>query len=156
MTQYSIRPATLADIDALVQHRLDMFTEMGTLIDRAAVDASFRQWLAEAIPSGTYQAWVAEAVEVHDIVAGGGITILPWPPGPRWLGGRVAFVFNVYTQPRHRLRGLARSIMRRIHDWCRANEIHIVGLTASSAGEPLYASLGYQAATARTLWVQLE
>jgi GNAT superfamily N-acetyltransferase len=155
MAQYSIRPATLGDIDALVHHRVDMFTEMGTPIDRAAVEASFRRWLDEAIPAGTYRAWVAETADVN-VIAGGGITILPWPPGPRWLGGRVAFVFNIYTHPAHRLRGLARSIMGRIHDWCRVNNIGVVGLTASSAAEPLYASMGYRATTSPTLWVQLD
>ena len=31
-----------------------------------------------------------------------------WPPGPRYAGDRLAFVYNVYTEPAHRRRGLAR------------------------------------------------
>src|SRR6266849_5444459 len=88
-----------------------MFTDMGVPLDVPALQAAFREWLAEMMPSGTYRAWL---VETHSdqseaaphvsgvsgvVVAGGGITILPWPPGPRDMGDRLAFVYNVYTEP---------------------------------------------------------
>jgi len=155
MALYRIRPATLDDIDALVHHRIAMFTEMNSSMDPAAVDAAFRSWLAETVPSGTYRAWVAETPEAV-VVAGGGFTLLPWPPGPQWLGGRVAFVYNIYTEPTHRLRGLARSIMDAIHDWCRTHGIGVVALTASAAARPLYESMGYGEAASPTLWAALE
>jgi GNAT superfamily N-acetyltransferase len=80
------------------------------------------------------------------VVAGGGATIVPWPPGPRYPGDSLAFVYNVYTEPAHRRRGLARRIMSTIHDWCRENGITSLALNASEDGRPLYESLGYVAA----------
>ena len=77
------------------------------------------------------------------VVAGGGATIVPWPPGPRYLGESLAFVYNVYTEPAHRRRGLARRVMSAIHDWCRENGITSLALNASEDGLPLYTSLGY-------------
>ena len=163
---YTIRPATLADTDAIVSQRISMFTEMGTSIDADAVTAAFRQWLAQSMPDGTYRAWIVETrgsaktVPQEDpavtVVAGGGITILPWPPGPHWIGGRVAFVYNVYTAPAHRSRGLARLVMETIHAWCRANGIGVIGLAASEAGRPLYESMGYETGASPTMWTALE
>jgi GNAT superfamily N-acetyltransferase len=155
MPAYHVRPATIDDVDALVHHRVAMFTDMGTTIDVDTVERAFRRWLAEIMPAGTYRAWVVET-DRHEIVGGGGITILPWPPGPQFLGGRIAFVYNVYTEPSHRSRGVGRTIMDTIHSWCRENGIGVVGLTTSEAGRPLYESMGYQPAQAPTMFAGLD
>ncbi len=151
---YSVRPATPDDIDALVHHRISMFIEMGLSLDVPAVGLALRAWLAEKIPAETYRAWVVEADRT--VVAGAGMAILPWPPGPQWLGGRIGFVSSVYTEPAHRSRGLARSLMEAIHDWCRSHDIGVVGLTATDAGQPLYESMGYHAAAAPTMWTAVD
>lgn len=139
---YRIRPATLADTDVLSRHRIAMFTDMGVPLDAASLDRSFRDWLAEVMPAGTYRAWLAETPD-GEVAGGGGITILPWPPGPRYMGNRLAFVYNVYTEPAHRRRGLARLMMDAIHDWCRDEGISSMALNASRDGKPLYESMGY-------------
>ena len=139
---YRIRPATLADADVMVRHRVAMFTEMGVPLDAAVLEPAFRAWLEDVMPAGTYRAWLVEAG--GEITGGGGITILPWPPGPRYVGDRLAFVYNVYTEPEHRRRGLARLIMDTIHDWCRNNGITSMALNASRDGKPLYQAMGYE------------
>jgi GNAT superfamily N-acetyltransferase len=144
---YRVREATLADADTLVRHRIAMFTDMGIPFDAAALDRAFRTWLAAMMPAGTYRAWLVEA-EAGDVVAGGGITVLPWPPGPTYSGDRLAFVYNVYTEPAHRRLGLARRLMHAIHAWCREAGIASVALNASRDGVPLYESMGYELASA--------
>jgi len=155
MADYRIRPATLDDVDTLVHHRIAMFTEMGTSIDADSVAKAFGDWVARLLPAGTYRGWVV-AVPSGDIVAGGGMTILPWPPGPWYVGGRMAFVYNVYTEPAHRRRGLARMIMHAIHAWCRHQGIGVAGLNASSQAQRLYESMGYQQMPAPMMMVSLE
>ncbi len=139
---YRVRPATLADADALVRHRIAMFTDMGVPLDAAILEPAFRAWLAELMPTGTYRAWLAESAD-GAVAGGGGITVLPWPPGPQYAGDRLAFVYNVYTEPAHRRRGLARLIMDTIHDWCRDHGITSMALNASRDGKPLYQAMGY-------------
>ena len=141
MSAYHVRPATLDDADVLVRHRIEMFADMDVPLDAAALRPAFRAWLAEMMPPGTYRAWLVE----HEgrVVAGGGITVLPWPPGPRSMGDRLAFVYNVYTEPAHRRRGLARLLMDAIHDWCRDAGITSMALNASRDGQPLYTAMGY-------------
>ena len=119
-----------------------MFTEMGVPLDAAVLDTAFRAWLADVMPVGTYRAWLVEGPD-GEVVGGGGITILPWPPGPRYVGNTLAFVYNVYTEPPHRRRGLARLIMDTIHAWCRDQGITSMALNASRDGKPLYEAMGY-------------
>jgi GNAT superfamily N-acetyltransferase len=132
-----------------------MFTDMGVAFQREPVAQAFRAWLARVMPAGTYRAWVIET-EGGEIVSGGGITIIPWPPGPRYLGDRLAFVYNVYTEPAHRGRGLGRRIMAAIHDWCRAEGVTSVALNASASGRPLYDALGYAVTPSPMMFFALE
>jgi GNAT superfamily N-acetyltransferase len=153
---YRIRPATLDDAEALVHHRVAMFTDMGLPPHEVATSGPvFASWLKAAMPKGIYHAWVVET-EDGTVVAGGGMTVLPWPPGPHASGDRLAFVYNVYTEPAHRHQGLARQVMTAIHDWCRAHGIARVGLNASTLGEPLYESMGYRVSDSPMMFLQIE
>ena len=152
MPNYHVRPATLEDTEVLVHHREAMFTEMGTPPPEVAIAGRmFRTWLADAMPNGTYHAWVVET-DAGEVVAGGGTTVLPWPPGPQHPGGHIAFVYNVYTDAAHRRRGLARRVMDAIHAWCRGAGIQSIALNASLDGRPLYESMGYQLSESPTMF----
>jgi GNAT superfamily N-acetyltransferase len=141
---YTIRPATLTDIPHVIQHRESMFREMGipAIFDEMAV--AMQAWLREAIPAKTYQGWVAVSGE-GVVVAGAGLIVIPWPPGPISMDPRCGFVFNVYTEPPHRQQGLARRLMDAIHEWCRAEGLERMVLNASTFGKPLYETMGYVA-----------
>jgi GNAT superfamily N-acetyltransferase len=154
MLPYTIRPATLDDADALVHHRIGMFTDMGVPLDAAALEREFRAWLAAMMPAGTYRAWVVDDA-ARAIVGGGGITVLPWPPGPRYMGTHLAYVYNVYIEPAHRRRGLARLVMETIHGWCRAQGIASMALNASRDGHALYEAMGYVASPAPMMFLPL-
>ena len=154
MAAYRIRGATLDDADVLVHHRTRMFAEMGVSMDAEALEQAFRRWLESSMTSGVYRAWLIET-EAGGVVAGGGITVLPWPPGPRYLGGRLAFAYNVYTEPAHRRRGLGRTIMDAIHAWCREAGVGSIGLHASRGGRPLYESLGYRESSNPAMYLTL-
>jgi GNAT superfamily N-acetyltransferase len=127
---------------------------MGVPLDAAAVQAAFRPWLLEMMPKGVYRAWVVES-GAH-VISGAGITILPWPPGPRYFSGRLAFVYNVYTEPDHRRRGLGRMVMETIHGWCREERIGSLALNASQFGQSMYESLGYGVTPSPMMFLALE
>lgn len=161
MTNYTVRRAGLSDADALVSHRIKMFEDMDVLSrpdeNTEPLARAFRAWLEQVMPAGTYVAWVVESSDGGrtEVVAGGGATLIPWPPGPRYQGTRLAFVYNVYTEPAHRGRGLARRIMEAIHEFCRDEHIGSIALNASSYGRPLYESLGYRVTDSPMMFLSL-
>jgi GNAT superfamily N-acetyltransferase len=154
MAHYMVRPATLDDADILVHHRIAMFSDMGVPVE-PSVAGEFRNWLAEMMGAGTYRAWLLET-DRGEVVSGGGLPILPWPPGPRSTEGRLAFVCNVYTEPGQRRRGHGRLIMSAIHAWCREAGIQVVALNASRFGLSLYTSMGYREAPNPMMFLGLE
>jgi GNAT superfamily N-acetyltransferase len=151
---YSVRAATDEDVDALVHHRASMFRDMGFALDARVDPHAFRRWLLDGLQSQAYWAWVVTDA-TGDIVAGGGVALLPWPPGPQGSGGPLPFVYNVYTEPAHRRRGLARLLMQTIHAWCRQQGYQRIGLAASAEGLPLYQSMGYRPPAEPHLFLRL-
>ena len=139
---YTIRPATIADIPHIVSHREQMFRDMGIPAQFEDMAAAMEMWLRHAIPSHTYRGWIAQAPH-GEVAGGGGLLVIPWPPGPMTLDPRCGFVFNVYTAPSHRKHGVARQLMAAMHDWCKAEGIERVVLNASTFGQTLYTSMGY-------------
>jgi GNAT superfamily N-acetyltransferase len=139
---YTIRPATLTDIPHIVQQREAMFRDMGIPAAFEEMAVAMESWLRHAIPAKTYQGWIAVADE-GQVAAGGGLIVIPWPPGPMSMDPRCGFIFNVYTEPAHRKQGLGRRLMDAMHDWCRSEGIERVVLNASAFGKPLYEAMGY-------------
>lgn len=132
-----------------------MFTDMGVTFEPSALRGPFAEWLREMMPRGVYRAWVVEEA-MGKVIAGGGISILTWPPGPLFPGDKLAFVYNVYVDRAHRRRGLARLVMDAIHQYCREAGIASLALNASQAGQPLYESLGYRATGAPMMVLALQ
>ena len=154
MTTYSLRPATIADTPHLVKHREQMFRDMGIPADFDGMTAAATTWLATAIPDGTYRGWVATTPD-GAVVAGGGLIVIPWPPGPFSMDPRCGFVFNVYTEPAHRKQGLGRRLMEAMHEWCRGEGIERVVLNASTFGQPMYEAMGYVVADEPMMRIRL-
>lgn len=140
---FSIRLAGAGDAPTIARHRRLMFDEMG-LATGAALDAVERETeaaLLHAMTQGYYRHWFAE--DGGEIAAGAGVMIARWLPMPQEPALFRVTVLNVYTEPRHRKRGLARRLMLTVIDWCRSQGLACVQLHASDAGRPLYEALGF-------------
>jgi GNAT superfamily N-acetyltransferase len=141
---YHVRRAQAADAPRIGWHRAAMFRDMGLIAeaDMPALVAASRAALATALASDAYLGWVAECDGA--IVAGAGVLLRPLLPGPGHLsGGREAYVLNVYAEPAHRRRGLARTLMLAILAWSADAGVGRVSLHASDEGRPLYLELGF-------------
>jgi len=146
---YTIRQATVTDAPIIVHHRRAMFTDMGLADpnDPAGLDAmeaTFAPYVTRALGVGLYRGWLAET-DGGCVVAGGGLIVHEWPARPgNPSDPHRAYILNVYTEPDHRKRGLARRIVMTILAWCRAEGFWAVSLHASTYGRPLYESLGFE------------
>jgi GNAT superfamily N-acetyltransferase len=146
MDEITLREAGPADLAVIVHHRRAMFEDMGQKDDAAleAMERSSRPFFAQALAEGWYRAWLAQNAG-GEVVAGGGILILPWPSHPRDSQTRRPMIVNVYTEPAYRRLGLARRLMVAMLDWLRQEGYGTVTLHASDYGRSLYESLGFQA-----------
>lgn len=139
-----IREAGLADLEHVLHHRRQMFTDMGGKYQDSveSILASARAYFATALQDGAYRGWLAEDARGR-VVAGGGLVIAKWPG---FLGDRHprrAWILNMYTEPEWRRQGIARSLLNTMVDWCREAGFGTVSLHASAAGRPLYEKMGF-------------
>lgn len=148
---YRTRTATPEDLELICHHREQMFREMGNAeAVLETITANFRDWLRPRLASGGYLGWVTEQGETP--VAGAGMMILDWPPHPRHPDDtRRAYILNVFVEPKHRGRGLAKALMVAAQTEAQARGIDFLVLHASAAGRPLYEQLGWQPTTEMSL-----
>lgn len=122
-----------------------MFHELGSN-DAAALEylrETNESQISRGLAEGFYVGWLAETAE-GQIVASGGIYLFSGPPHARGAQPRCGEIVNVYTEPAHRRRGLARQLMLAMIDWCRASGVRTIILHASGQGQRLYESLGFK------------
>ena len=152
--RFTIRLASLADIDAIAEHRARMFDEMGQVPPDAfeKLRAKSCERLRVFLTRGEYIGWLAIPTQSPDIIAGGaGVhlrEVLPHPvsrgnQGNGVAEGRHAIIINVFTEPEWRHQGVAMLLLERIVQWARAERLDRLVLHASEAGRPLYERLGF-------------
>ncbi len=146
---YFLREAAEADIPELARLRKLMHEEIrlsrGLPVvpeEMAAMEEAYARFARARLADGTMKAWVIEAQS--QIVACGALLILLYPPNPIDPSGRTARLYSMYTLPEYRRKGLARRIAQQAIEHCKAQGIKRIGLGASTAGKPLYESLGFQ------------
>jgi GNAT superfamily N-acetyltransferase len=142
---FTLRGASTADLDVLVEHRRAMFHDMG-YGDEAALTSmasKFRPWLLEHLKCGDYLAWLVSAPD-GSIAAGAGLWLMDWPPHMIGQGARRGNILNVYTHANFRRRGLARELMTAALSWCRENRVDTIILHASPSGRAIYEALGFK------------
>jgi GNAT superfamily N-acetyltransferase len=142
---FSIRRATLDDVETIAAHRRSMFFEMGHR-DAAALDAmveAFLPWVRRKMAEEEYLAWLAIAAD-GSVAAGAGLWIMDWPPHMVGPGSPRGNILSVYTRPDCRRQGLARKLTETAIEWCRTHSISAIVLHGSEDGRALYKALGFK------------
>ena len=144
-SHYTLRRATPDDAPIIVHQRRQMFEAIDTAppVGLDAMDAAILSWLRVHIAHGDYVGLLA-CDAAGAAVAGVGIYFYEWLPNPFTPKNDRAYIMNVYTEPEHRKRGLARRLMLAALDECRARAFRMVSLHASEYGRALYAELGFR------------
>jgi GNAT superfamily N-acetyltransferase len=139
----ALRPSTLADLETHVAHRIAMFRdmEMGTEEGLKRMAEAFRPLLRTWLVTGQCRGLVLE--EGGRAVASVLMLLketVPTPVSPLSVRG---YLFNVYTEPSHRRRGLAARLTDAALDLARDLGIEIMELHASLEAEGMYQRMGF-------------
>ena len=114
-------------------------TDQGDLLEAAII-----RYIAQAMPAGTFRAWVVEHQGM--VVAGGGLQLRTLMPRPGYVYGEPeGLIVSMWTEPEHRRRGLGRQIVDAILAWGRGHGVTRFTLHASDEGRPLYELYGFKA-----------
>jgi GNAT superfamily N-acetyltransferase len=140
------RPVGPDDLDLVCRHREEMFRASNAPgraeDDLRAMTAAFRQWLEPRLKDGRYFGYIAEIEGAA--VAGIGLMIIDWPPHPSHpQEDKRGYVLNVFVEPTHRGRGLARMLMQLGEAEIGRRGVSFAILHATRMGRPLYEKIGW-------------
>ena len=118
---------------------LDMGFEGNTVEEAMAISETM---FADAMKQDRYAGWFVKDIN-GAVVAGGGIVLIEFQPGPRDPSTYRPWVVNMYTERGHRGKGLARELMKIMTVWSRQQGFRNLYLHSSKEGRPIYESLGF-------------
>lgn len=133
----TIRPATKADLEALIALRIQLLEA-----EEPGFEATLSAWFRSHLADGSFLAWVAD--DAGRVVAASGLTVIDRPPYPGNHRGLDGLVTNMYTLPAYRRRGLARQLLEALIAHARQVGIQRLFLEASREGQPLYEEFGFR------------
>jgi len=108
---------------------------------RSMSDA-FKTWVTEQMRNGKYLGWLTESN--GQVVAGGGLMILDWPPHPLDVQPLRGYLLNVYVDPAHRRKHLASDLIENALAEARRRKIRVIALHSTEAARPMYESNGFR------------
>ena len=145
MNDFTVRAASVEDINLLVRHRRMMWWDMGRRDGEALklMEEAAHEYFTVAVAEGSYRGFLAVAAS-GEVVGGAGIVLSAWPGILGQRSPRRATILNMYVEREYRRRGIARALMMKMISWCRENRFMSVGLHASDQGRSLYEQLGFK------------
>lgn len=139
-----LRPVTVSDCELICRHRKDMFAAAGDeLAARAALSADYRTWQAKALATGDYFGFIADLE--GRAVGGIGLMVLEGPPHPHHPASvRRGYVLNLFVEPDHRGKGIARKLMDAADQALKDRNISFAALMATDQARPIYEKDGWR------------
>ena len=138
MSDWSIRKATVGDLDRLVELRCEFLTSVGREVDET-LRRKLETYLARAIPAGECAFWVAESA-ADEIVSTGAMSIYE---RMAWSGvTREGYVLSMYTVPGWRNRGIGAAIVADMQRFARDERLQLC-LIALDEARPIYERAGF-------------
>jgi GNAT superfamily N-acetyltransferase len=142
-TAVIVREARTDELAVAAQHYLGMRREVGWDDAELADDweAKFVATYERATRDGEFRYFVAET---GGVVVGSALAFLRRTLSVAYLRSNPSgYLANVYVESEHRRAGVARALTAAAIDWLRSLGCGIVRLQASTAGRPLYESMGF-------------
>lgn len=139
-----IRPGTLSDLEAFVDHRCAMFRDMayGDEAGLARMAPEFRALLRSWLTTGQVRGWIAEGE--GQAIGGALLELKEALPSPLTAQQVRGYLFNVYVVPEARGQGLARRLTEAALEEARRLGLEMVELHASKDAEALYRAMGFE------------
>ena len=144
-SKITYRRATVKDIQTLIDHRIRFLNELYGHSENGETEnlrKSLRQYFSEAIPSGSFIAWLAEYE--GKIVGTSGMVV--WQMPGRYGGletGRLGYILNMYTIPEARRSGVCTRLLKELTGEAKSLELKYLHLHASEDGVNIYRKAGF-------------
>ena len=143
-----IRKATLDDLELLVKLRIDYLLEenkVQSLNDLENIKIKCREYFTKWLENNGFVAFIAE--KDNEVYSTAFLSIVERPPRKATSSYLVGTVYNVFTYPQYRNKGIATKVMTELIEEAKLLNVASIDLLATDAGKSLYAKMGFQEIT---------
>ncbi|MCL2813821.1 MAG: GNAT family N-acetyltransferase [Oscillospiraceae bacterium] len=140
-----IRKTTLDDMDLLIKLRMDFLFEddkAQSWHDLENIKIKLREYFGKWIPNDGFVAFIAE--EANEVYSTAFLSIVERPPRKADSSYLVGTVYNVFTYPEYRKKGIATKVMSALLEEAKLLNVAYIDLLATDAGKPLYEKIGFE------------
>jgi ribosomal protein S18 acetylase RimI-like enzyme len=146
---FRIRQAEATDLEVLVDLRLMFLEEVNGGPAPDGLRESLHGYFTRTLASGEFRAWLAVSNVTRDthaeqIVGTSGLVFMSRPPSHTNLGGRDAYIMNMYTLPACRGRGIGTALFGRVLEHIETSGCEKALLHATEQGRALYEKFGFR------------
>ncbi|MBO0792954.1 MAG: GNAT family N-acetyltransferase [Ktedonobacteraceae bacterium] len=141
---FTVRRATVDDVDQLVQLRLALFQATGDLKSdepSSELIEATQVYFLNHLPSERFIAFIAESE--GRIIGTSGLVFLEKPPTDENRAGLEAYIMNMYTIPEWRGKGVATSLMQAIIHFVKTTPAKRLWLRTTEDGKHVYKNSGF-------------
>ena len=146
-----IRKATLDDMDLLIKLRIDYLLEEHKeqgLNNRKDIEIKLRDYFCKLIPLNGFIAFFAE--ENNMVCSTAFLSVVERPPMRATTSNLCGTIYNVYTYPAYRDKGIATKLMAALVAEAKLLNVSYLDLLATNAGTSLYKRAGFEEITKYT------
>ena len=143
-TKLAYRRLKQNDADLFVKLRLDFLNELYDDIDvttQKRIADALRKYFTKHLDKNELIVIICE----YDgqPISTAYLIISELPPSNVYLDGKVATLVNVFTYPEYRNKGISTNIIKMLIDAAKEQDVSVIDLLATQAGEPVYEKAGF-------------
>lgn len=136
-----IRKATKADIDLLVENRMEFVKSIRDIANEDEFKIETKKYLDCHLEDDSMLCYIG--VDEGKIVSSCILCIYQTLPTPSSLSGKNGLLLNVYTVIDYRRRGFAKKLLTQLIQDAKSSKLSRIHLDYTEDGYPLYCSLGF-------------
>lgn len=144
-----IRRATKADIDKMVENRMEFVQQIRTVKDATVLRGKIKEYLEANLgneenhhDNSKFISYLA--LDQGKIVSSCMLSIYEILPTASCVNGKTGLLLNVYTVDGYRRQGLAHQLLTKLIQDAKAQGVSKILLDYTDDGHPLYQKLGFK------------
>jgi GNAT superfamily N-acetyltransferase len=145
------------DLNLFIKLRMDFIYEFHKDLDeieRNKLETALKNYFEKHIESDDFIGVICEYGD--KVISAAYLIIDEWPPNRKFINGKIGTLLNVYTYPEYRKNGFGTSVLIRIIEEAKRQNVSIIDLLATDDGESVYRKLGFMETEDKSMRLKIQ
>jgi GNAT superfamily N-acetyltransferase len=144
------------DLNLFIKLRMDFIYEFHKDVDeieKNKLETALKNYFEKHIESNEFIGVICEYDE--KVISTAYLIIDEWPPNRKFINGKIGTILNVFTYPEYRKNGFGTSVLKKIIEEAKMQNVSIIDLLATDDGESVYRKLGFMETEDKSMRLKL-